>query len=168
MKRYQSLTTAAAALLAVVSVTPPARPANVEARAEAPSMTQTPQREPAPDTQEMTPPERSVLPLSPNAIVRKDAETRQVRTIEGFIRVGGGSKTNPVRAAQLFVARKREQLLDPQTELGQLRPVKEIQTPAGTHVIFERYLNGLPVFDNEVKVTMTKAGDTVNLLFNRR
>lgn len=107
-----------------------------------------------------------MLPLAPNAIVRRDAETGQVRIIEGFIKVGGGSKTDAVKTAQLFVARKRELLVNPQTEFGQVRPVREIQPPAGTYVIFERYFNGLPVFDNEVKVTLTRASDTVNMLFS--
>lgn len=108
------------------------------------------------------------MAYAPNAVVRKDAETGQVRIIEGFIKVEGGSKENPVKTAQLFIARQRKLLVETQTEIAPLRPVKTIKTPTGPHVIFERYLNDLPVFDNDVTVTMTKAGDTVNLLLSNQ
>lgn len=113
---------------------------------------------------DLSEPLRGMLPKAPNAQVQTDLETGEIRRVRGSITVTGAD--NPEEAAETFVRRQSALLLRRQTLLGDVAAERKVESLTGTHVIVTRRYNGLPVFDNEVAVTLNKEVDNVVTLLN--
>jgi len=94
------------------------------------------------------------------ALVQQDVETDQIRRISGRIKVPG--TTTAVGASEAFV-RFQMNLLTQNTSSTELKKVKQVESLTGTHITYQRYFQGLPVFEDLVSVEVDNSNKIESL-----
>jgi Zn-dependent metalloprotease len=109
--------------------------------------------------------DKAIKGVIANATIQEDLNTDQLRRVRGKVIVSGA--TSEKDAADKFVLTNEALLLRSNTitaaqlrlmtETNELRAIKEVESPTENFIIYERFYQSLPVFDDQLMIVVDKA-----------